>query len=217
MSDPEVPTARNLITSVAKKYIAPVLSDHGFQRSQLIWKRRLPALSHVLEIQISRWNTKDRAEFTINLGVWIEQVWRICWDKAPPKKVTASDCFPHWRVAAVMASATDVWWTVEAPDDVARVGTELQSILLEHCIPFLEKLNSLGAVVAVAAEDAVLRRHPADLLGYAILTHLTGRPAEAIKLLAPLLADPKAESWRDRVKGVLERLASLGQTSACLK
>jgi Domain of unknown function (DUF4304) len=208
------PTARNLVTYLAKNYFDPVLLSHGFQRSGLICNRRLPCLVHVLDIQLSNWSGGNSAEFTMNLGVWIEQVWRVCWDKAVPTTLKETDCFPRWRVADVLGSAKDVWWTVASHADVEVVGIELQDILLNQCIPFMDSLDSIGAVVAVA-EDPVLRRFPAELLSYAILKHLSGEPKAASRILRALLADPEAEIWRARVSGIIERLTNSAHSSPC--
>ena len=213
MSRSEKPAARNLIASLVKNHIAPVLSSHGFRRTRLVWNRRLLCVVHVLDIQTSRWHGDKTAVFTMNLGIWIEQLWRISWDKPVPTTVKEIDCFPRWRISYPMGSATDVWWTVGARD-VEGVGLELQRILLEKCIPFMDALNSISAVVAAAA-DPVLRRFPAELLSYAILKHLFGEPAEASQILNALLADPKAEAWHPRVSGILERLACLPQNFPC--
>lgn len=168
---------------------------------------------HVLDIQTSRWHGDKTAVFTMNLGIWIEQVWRISRDKPVPTTIKEIDCFPRWRISYPMGSATDVWWTVGARD-VDGVGLELQGILLEKCIPFMDTLDSLSAVMAVA-ENPVLRRPPPGLLAYAVMKHLLGEPAEAKSHLSALLVNPKASDWHDHANIVLERLACLPQDFPC--
>jgi hypothetical protein len=163
---------------------------------------------HVVDIQVDRWSSEQNASFTMNLGVCVERVWRIVWDEPLPAPVKEVDCFPRWRIGDVMMGRPgDVWWTVETSADLERTGSELREVLKEKCIPFMDKLTSLEAVVA-AASAPMLRRHPAGLLGYAILKHLTGGVAEAAQLLNALLADPKGEAWHERVRGIVERLTA---------
>ena len=199
---------RQLIASLAKAYITPVLSAHGFRRSGLTWNRRLPGIVHVLNIQVSRWSDEEQVHFTVNIGVSVEQVWRICRDKPVPKTVRESDCFPRSRVSYVMDSVRDIWWVLGTPADVERTGIEIQDILLNKCIPFLSKQDSLGGIVAVA-DDPALRRMPVEQLSYAILKHLTGARAEARQILDAWLADEKRQAWHDCVRGVRERLACM--------
>jgi Domain of unknown function (DUF4304) len=202
----EEPTGKGLIGSLVKNYVDPVLSPSGFQRSRLIWNRQLPCMVHVADVQTERSVDKATGSFTMNFGVWIEEVWRICWGEVVPAPVEESDCFPRWRISRVIGSATDVWWTVKSAGDVERTGTELQRFLIEKCIPFMDKVGSIDGLMAVA-EDPILRRLPAAVLQYAALKHLRGAPSEAETLLTRYFANPKVSAWQDRVSIVLKRLA----------
>lgn len=197
-----------MLGSLVDKYVASLLDSRGFRRSRLVWNREQAGIVHVLDVQVSRWSDAASVGFTVNLGVWIEELWKICWDKKPPAMIQESECFPRLRVGQLLGNGPlhkDVWWTLAAPEDVDAVGSELQGILVVKCIPFLDKCNSIAAALA-AAEDPALRRFPAERVSYAILTHLAGQWDHADRMLSEMLSDPKLKGWHERVRGVARRL-----------
>ncbi len=204
--------AKAMLASIVNEYVAPLLLSKGFRRSKLVWNRRLDGMTHVLDIQRSKWSDAESTSFTVNLGVWIEHLWRIYWDKTkPPTTIRESECFPSVRVGQLLGEGPlhkDVWWTIKDPNDVSAVGYELRDILATKCIPFLDKLDSIDAVLT-AVEDPMLRRFPGGRLSYAVLNFLAGQRAEATEILAEMLAIPKLKAWHDRIRGVSERLASM--------
>ena len=108
-----------------------------------------------------------------------------------PTPVEEVDCFPRWRISKLIGSVRDVWWTVSSDADVEKIGTELQQILLEKCIPFMDKIDSLDEVMAIA-EEPFLRSLPAATLRYAILKHLSGAPVgSGRRFLKTYFANPK--------------------------
>ena len=200
-----------MLASIIDDYVAPVLSSKGFRRSKLVWNRRLDGMTHVLDIQLSKWSDAESTSFTVNLGVWIEHLWQICLDKKPPATIPEIECFPRLRVGLLLGEGPlhkDVWWTVRDSNDVSAAGSELRDILMTKCIPFLDKLDSIGAALTVA-EDPMLRRFPAERLSYAVLNYLVGQRTRATEILSEMLVDPKLKGWHDRVRGVSERLALL--------
>lgn len=202
---------QKMITLLVDKFVTPIMSAYGFRKAQLVWNREKDGIVHMFNIQLSQWNDKDNIHFTINLGVCIKRVWQIYWNKMPPRIIRESDCFPCLRVGYLLSEGThqkDVWWLLKSSEDIASVGNELQDVIQNKCIPFLDKLDSAKAVLTVI-EDPVFRKYPAETLFYAILKHLTGASIEASQLLNTLLANDKPKTWHTRVQKVSERLASL--------
>lgn len=205
--------SKAMLASIIDEYVSPLLSSKGFRRSKLVWNRRLNGITHVLDMQLSKWSDAESISFTVNLGVWIEHLWQIYWDKKnPPATIPESECFPSLRVGQLLGEGPlhkDVWWTVKDPNDVSATGSELRDILTTKCIPFLDKLSSIDTVLAVM-EDPMLRRFPGGRLSYAVLKYLAGQRADATEILAEMLANPKLKAWHDRIRGVSERLARFG-------
>lgn len=189
------------------EYVDPILAAAGFRKRGMVWNRKCSGVVHVLDIQLSQWNTAEEVSFTINLGVWIEAVWRACYDKSPPAWITPTKCWPALRIGQLL-DGKDKWWSVNSSRATAAVGAELRDVVANTCLPFLDRLDSCAAVLAAAEEDPRLRRHAQERLYHAILKHLVGLRDEARTALNDLVAETRNAAWREWMLDVAERLAS---------
>jgi len=203
--------SKALLASLVRQYVAPLLSAYDFRKSKLVWNRRRLEIIQVLDIQVSRWSDKEELSFTINLGVLVERVWQILWDKPVPKTVQEADCFPRMRVSYLLEEGPlrkDIWWAITQTTDLDALGPELQSVLSEKCIPFLDRLDSVNGVILLA-EDPALRRCPAEVLSYAILKRIAGAREDSQQILSSLLENKRLKGWHGRVRDVQSRLGNL--------
>lgn len=197
-----------LIAEVIERYVAPVLSAQDFRRFKLIWNRIQPGLVHVFDVQIGRLAGPEGADFTVNLGVLFEPVWRTLHNQPVPRIVQEVDCFPRLRVGQLLGEGplhTDKWWRITGSEDVETIGVEVRRVVEVECIPFLNRLVSPLAAVAIVG-DPRFRQLPHDRLSYAVLSHLSGRRDVAAGILAQMSADVRLASWHERVHEVAERL-----------
>ncbi|NLX60550.1 MAG: DUF4304 domain-containing protein [Phycisphaerae bacterium] len=176
----------------------------------MVWNRQKEGIVHALDIQRSQWNDKEATSFTINMGVCVRDAQFLATGKVIPSVVTGKYCYPHLRVGDVLGRGGlrhDVWWTLKTDDDVPLVGNEVRCVLQDKCIPFLDTLDSIGAVAALA-EDPVFRRFPAERLSYATLRYVAGEHEEARSILIAMMADAKLTFWHGRVCEVTQRLGA---------
>lgn len=191
-----------------RMHIVPLLSSQGFCRSKFVWNRRGPELTHVLDIQLDDFSSSRGLSFTVNLGVFVEQAWRVVWGRPVPKTVKEVDCFPRLRIGKLVGPGPlhkDLWWNIVPETDADATGSELKVILADKAIPLLNQLDSIQAVTAFA-DRPMLRRFPPDELSLAVLKHLTGAHDEAKAILRSMMDDRRQSSWHDRVREVLARL-----------
>lgn len=207
----ELEGSRAVFASLVRQYVAPLLSAHDYRKSKLVWNRRRPEIIQALDLQVSRWSDEEKLRFTVNLGVLVERVWQILWDRPVPRVVHEADRFPEMRVSYLLEEGPlrkDIWWTITPTTDLGAMGTELQSVLSEECIPFLDRLDSIDAIVELA-NDPVLRRTPPEQMPFAILKYLAGKREEALEILSALLAKAKKREdrgWQDHITAISERL-----------
>ena len=206
--------AKATFADLVSCYVAPLLSASGFRKSKLVWNRRRYEIIQVLDIQVSRWSDEEELRFTINLGVLAEETRPILCDKPMPRTVQEADCFPRLRISYLLDEGPlrrDTWWTITQMTNLDAMGIDLQGVLSTRCIPFLDKLDSIGAILALA-EDPLLRRFPAELLSYAILKHLAGARQESQQILGNLLENKRLDAWHDCTREVRARLAKREQS-----
>jgi len=199
-----------MINGLVESYISPLLMENEFIKKNYVWNRQNGKIIHVIELQKSRWNTKDRYDFTLNIGIWLKPLWEILWNKPAPSFVHSENCFPEYRVGEVLEwdnSAKDLWWTLNPGTDVENLGVEIKNILQEKCLPFLNKCNSMQDVLCFAIKKDK-RLHPYGKLAIATLNHLNGKYDIAEEILTEMESNKKLEAWRDKIQKVRERLLS---------
>jgi hypothetical protein len=193
------------VSSIIKHYVAPGLRDAGFKKSGATWNHRLDGVVHVVDLQ-STAKGQDCFEFTLNFGVWLEDVWRLCWAKDCPRIIHEEDCFPRFRVGQALEGfqkrTRDRWWRVALGSDAAKVGGEMHHALFQTCLPILEQLRNKSDAL-VFARDNVPIRLPLEALYFAILRFLNGEEEQGKVTLLELSSDAH---WGSRAAGILERL-----------
>ncbi len=166
-----------MFNDLVKLHIDPALRRHGFLRYRATWNRTENAITHVFDFQRSRPDSQGRFEFTLNVGILVDLVWRICWDKEKPCFVPAVDCFPQFRIAILMSNfhykVTDKWWALSCYDDLTTAVPELLEIVDQHCIPFFDRFKTLDDVKDFC-DTIELRLFPIDQIYYGILCFLVG-------------------------------------------
>lgn len=202
-----------MINLLIDDFVAPIMVANGFHRNKFTWNRKIKEsdIIHVLNVQQSRWNDADSKNITINIGVCITKMWEIYSGKERlPAIVGTSYCFPCLRVGQLLGEGPlrnrkDVWWKLHTQDDINVVAIQLQNVLNDNCLLFLNRLDSYHTILDLA-KDPMLHRFPAERLLYAILQSLAGHYEDANKNLNEILENPRLEVWHERVKDILDRL-----------
>jgi hypothetical protein len=200
------PTVEERLKHIAKELHETILRPHGFKKQAYNFKRKLESLSWMLNFQKSRWNTKDKCEFTVNCGIYIPGV-RSFLDEnwQDPKNPSTYDSLFHARLPQ-LAGEEDKWWTVRAKlfssSTDKKVLLDIVERIRRDALPFFESLRTLEDVISfmrdtpekfsrvwVAAEEGRLQF-------CAILLRLSGRKDESLaaaREAARLVAGTRSE------------------------
>ena len=119
------------------------LRERGFVRSKsTFWLRRRPQWG-VLNVQRSRYSTREAVSFTINVSVASELVrphlprWAAWREGSRPSEIT---CQVRRRIGSLLPDDGDRWWDVDAGTDVDALAASLTELLDGYALPFLEPL-----------------------------------------------------------------------------
>lgn len=198
--------AINPVKEIIGDYIAPGLKEAGFKKSGTTWNCRIDGVVHVVDLQSSR-SGSGRVNFTLNLGIWVEDVWKICWAKDRPRFIREEDCFPRFRVGQILGGfqekVHDKWWQLQKGESPVTVGEEVRSVLIQKCLPVLQEVQSKSDALAFAT-DKLLIRLPLEVIYFAILQFISGNSEQTHATLLDLSSD---NHWGPRVEGILERLS----------
>jgi len=165
------------ITQLVRDYIDPILKPAGFIRDGRVWNRSAPFGAHVLEIQSDLKRTDGSSRFTVNVGVFIDNLWSLCWERPKPAFIREVDCYPRFRLefltSGFNSKRRDKWWILNDTLSVTEVGREISIAMTSNCLPFFDSLHSIADVLKVPVMDQL----PLERLQRALLRELNGEDA----------------------------------------
>lgn len=130
-----------MVVSLHQRHLKPL----GFRKSGTTWIRPTE-WKQVINVQLSKWNSSEEAQFTVNLGVSIDPLHAAA--ESLPLKGTLKeyDCDLRTRIGHLLPTKQDKWWTVKpdtAPDVLAD---DVFTNIANHALPWFEHLCSYEAV-----------------------------------------------------------------------
>lgn len=179
------------------------LTGLGFAaRGRDLRRETQDGLTQVINLQASQYGQK----FTVNLGVFIPDMWKNYSDAAPcalPETVLESHCNIRTRLRRDPADREDPWWEAgQREATLADVAQRLRSF----GVPLLDRFDSrdkIAARIADGSSDCVI--NPKMVL--AMLCYERGDAAGATAHLRTYLARPDLRDVHSRyVRNVAARL-----------
>ncbi len=160
-----------------EKLFTRLLKPEGFKRDGRNWRRDLPELILVVNLQRSRWG----ANFYLNIGVFVKAIHGEPWDirdRSRPRseeshyRIRLEDLFADQQIVPPNKISAAVERMHRLLDFLDRIGAarreaELTAIIEERLIPFLRRCKDeaglRAAIVAVVRDSfgatGVLRNH----------------------------------------------------------
>jgi hypothetical protein len=202
--------AKSRLDELVKKHLQPLLKSRGFHRKSRTWNRREADFTQVIHIQASRWNQADSGSFTINLGIFVESLYRVFAGEDPNQFIRDTECILRKRIGYVSNGAprqkTDRWWRFDGNTDLAGLGKEINESLESYAIPFLDRNSSLRAIEAFLSSDISWEaRTPTARIYLAIIKHRLNDRHAARELLKEV-ASHRQPVWQERAHVVASRL-----------
>lgn len=169
------------IARIIKGNLTPLLKSHGFRKEGSVYVADHGDMAWLIDIQKSRWNDHDEAQFTVNGGVYVPGVVSVYVRQPDPAKPKIDDCCMSVRIGMLEESQCDKWWKVTADDDRPvvvdeMIATELRDWIENLLLPFLAKFESPVDIAEfleqptdasnrfVAPQSAAMRRAYASLI-----------------------------------------------------
>ncbi|GGP74517.1 hypothetical protein GCM10009347_43080 [Shewanella algicola] len=195
-----------MIKELIKLYIAPFLKRLGFKKKGSTWNREINGVVHVIDIQSTKARVDGTELFTINIGVFINELWQIFWNKEVPQFVKEENCYPRFRLGYLLSGfdpkRRDQWWQINTEEDIEKIWKELDVIFLKHCLPFFDEIESVGDLLGIS--DKTRPNMPSEKLSHGILLNMTDNKEEGDRLIGELVSD---SHWGNRATEISERLS----------
>jgi hypothetical protein len=171
---------RDIVNECASVVHQAVLKPLGYRKSGLNYVLA-SEWTRIINIQLSRWNSADDVQFTLNFGVFIERLHQLAERPVPPGELREPDCIVRARYGALTPSRLDHWWKVNSETDVPELIRDVTGALVSYGLPWL---NSLTDYTSVAAEYE--RQNDMFMAGLAY--YLAGEPTLARERMEVALA-----------------------------
>ena len=94
-----------MIKDLIRIYIAPFLKRVGFKKKGTTWNREVNGVVHVIDIQASKARADGSESFTINIGLSINELWKIFWNKDVPQFMKEENCYPRFRLGYLLSGS----------------------------------------------------------------------------------------------------------------
>jgi len=181
------------------------LREAGFRRQANYLHRQSGGLIHAFNFQASRGSAVPRGEFTVNLLVTSEFIYR-CWAGRVPAN-PATMFFPiQQRIGHVMPQREDWWWPVDG--DIDSLCREVSDALVTYGLPYFDTFPSTDALLEQLRRGWQTPRGlmAAPHLVHAMLAKEKGLDDEAAQQLRYALNKAGESSFRETVLRIAERL-----------
>jgi len=128
-------------------YVAPKLREYGFNKSgRVFWKGRSP-ITEVITIQKASHNSSEKADFTVNLGIYWHDIQEDIGRSAkrwPPKEY---DCTVFQRLGLLFNNNCDYWWVTTINTDFELLGNDVANKIVTYGLPWLEEGHDIQVVL----------------------------------------------------------------------
>ena len=184
-----------------------ILESQGFQYKNYIFNRNRLKFTDVITIQKATYFDHDKPEFTINVGIYIEEFVEILFENRNQVVKTEAECLVRCRLGDLiqggeLGSGTDMWW--EADKDNLHVDI-VGDAILQHAIPFFNRFKSYEDIAIFLRENkSALMKLPSNILVHAMVESSIGNTSFAVDLVDKI----KAPSWQEKKSIVRSRITN---------
>jgi hypothetical protein len=208
---------RKRVDTLLGDCLTPELKRRGFRKKGALYSRAIERVTHLVDVQYSRWNDKERVSFTLNCGIHVRGVTSTFRGTREPPEPKPSDCCMSVRAGMLTKTKQDVWWEVLEPQDPeaeAEIGRQVPALLTDAVLPFLSRFETEEAVALFLSEerapedDHVEPRAPGLGFAYAgILWRALGNSERASACLADAVKRASNTPLEETVSNFARRFA----------
>jgi hypothetical protein len=177
-------TARAVISELLARDVTPVLRRHGFAGRGRNYRRVLPGRQELVTVEPHRWNGRHGGGFTVNLGVFLDDLDAFVSPAPRPEPPDEHQC--HLRSGVGDTDPGQHWWTFDAASDLPALGAVVRRAVQEQALQDFERLRTDAGVLAWVRRAPL--PHGTHGLRHVYLAATAGAPDLAQRWLDGILA-----------------------------
>lgn len=190
-----------MLNKLVKDSLQPKLKAHGFRKKALSWNRSRGEFIDVVTVQEAGHSTAEEIVFTVNIGLFVPEFFRIIWGKECNAFATEADCLIRLRLGDLIqgklyGDSKDQWWTLSNENDFSTVSERIEDSLECEALPFLVSVDSYESAFEHVNQIGGWQSKDVQWnIQKALLEWKNGRSDKAVKALDEITA----KAWQPRV------------------
>lgn len=137
---------QDVLKQIIKDDIAPLLKAKGFKKKGNHFAKNFSEFAWTVNIQSSKWNTKDDVEFTLNTGIFTDALFGPFYKEELPQFPTEVYSVLRLRISE-LKNEPDTWYKISLASDLDKVKKEVQSDIQNVIFPHFEKFQTIEDVI----------------------------------------------------------------------
>ena len=194
----------NLVDEI-QELIGPFLIRREYQLRNRTFSRHLDdGLIHLIEFGLARSTSSYYGKFTVDLGIFIPEVYSTFEKEEKPKYITTHHCEFVRRLPSLEEGVEDRWWDA---CEVSNSSNDIVNLLQKYGLPFLESLTTRDNIYQAWQKSGnSIGLPPRGRLTMAIILTKIGRNLEALELIYEEIKNSEHKQYIEFVKNIANQL-----------
>ena len=177
-----------------------------YRKSKRLFNRiQSDGVVHVIDFQMGQcWSTLQ-GKFTVEVGIFIPEVFAAFWEKPIPKFITSPNCEVRERLGLLGKSKKDIWWDLSG--DERTIESEVSDLLLKYGEQYFSRFSSREKLLAQWEQERLQNNLPQrKTLIMAIVLAQRGEKMRANELLEQEFGDKYKTTFLEYARNIVVNL-----------
>ncbi|MEN2767448.1 DUF4304 domain-containing protein [Ornithinibacillus xuwenensis] len=188
-----------------KETIAPLLKAYGFKKKGKNFSKILSDIAWTVNVQSSKWNTKEEAQFTINTGIFTNALFGTFYNHEAPQFPTEGVSVLRLQITELKNTA-DTWYKLNHETNLKQLTSELEYDIEEIVLPHLNQFQTIDDVIKEMERREKMKGWYENPHFLTILYHAAGYEKKALKRLKKMHTHSNDIAQRDFIKELSIRM-----------
>lgn len=137
---------QNVLKQIIKDTITPLFKAKEFKKKGNNFAKVFPDFAWVVNIQNSKWNTKEEIEFIFNTGIFSDKVFGTFYKSEPPQFPT--EIFSVLRLSVTeLKGHSDEWYKLTSTTEIEEVKRQVQRDIEHVIFPHFEQFQTIEDLI----------------------------------------------------------------------
>ncbi|MBH5316492.1 DUF4304 domain-containing protein [Paenibacillus sp. GSMTC-2017] len=140
-------TMQDVLKQIIKETIAPLLKKEGFRKQGNNFVKAFSEYSATLNIQSSKWNTRNEAEFCFNTGIYVDKLFgTVFLYQQPSFPLEVNSVL---RITSAELSKNNSWYRLTKDTDIQQLKLTITKDICEHIVPHFHQFENIHDVIKI--------------------------------------------------------------------